>query len=120
MKIAVSSTGPDVNSQVDPRFGRAKYFIIYDTESNETKVIDNTVNLNAAQGAGIQSAQNIVDNGVNTLVTGNVGPKAFNVLQIAGVNVFTGASGSISDALKSWETEDLNPADKANVEGHWM
>jgi predicted Fe-Mo cluster-binding NifX family protein len=120
MKIAFSSSGADVNSPVDPRFGRAKYFVIFDTGSNECNIVDNTVNLNAVQGAGIQSAKNIVDAGVDSVVTGNMGPKAFTVLGSAGIKVFTGATGSISDALLAWKSGELNEAQKANVEGHWM
>ena len=81
MKIAVTSQGPDLNSQVDPRFGRAKSFLVVDTETGEFSVHDNTQNLNAAQGAGIQAGRTVVDLGVSAVVTGNVGPKAFATLQ---------------------------------------
>jgi len=120
MKIAFSSSEPENNSMVDPRFGRAKYFIVFDTDTNENSVVDNTVNLNALQGAGIQTAKNTVDLNVDCVVTGNMGPKAFTVMKSAGIQVFTGASGSVSDALLAWKNGELHEADKANVEGHWM
>ncbi len=120
MKIAISTTGPNVDSTVDPRFGRAKYFVIYDSDSGESTVIDNAVNLNAVQGAGIQSAKNTVDAGVGCVITGNVGPKAYSVLSSAGIKVCIGASGTAKDAVEAWKNGTLNETGKANVEGHWM
>ncbi|MBN2293979.1 MAG: NifB/NifX family molybdenum-iron cluster-binding protein [Pirellulales bacterium] len=120
MKIVVTSQGPDLNSQVDPRFGRAKNFIVVDTETEEFTVHDNTQNLNAAQGAGIQAGRTVADLGVEAVVTGNVGPKAFAALQAAGIKIFLGASGTVKEAVKKFKAGELQDASKANVEGHWM
>ncbi len=120
MKIAVSSTGATLESAVDPRFGRAKCFIVIDTDSNAYEARDNSVNLNAVQGAGIQAAKNVVDTGAQAIVTGNVGPKAFAVLSAAGVTVYTGASGTVRDAVDAFKTGALSSVGRANVEGHWM
>jgi len=120
MKIAVSSTGKDMDSRVDQRFGRAAFFIIVDTESEGFIARDNTQNLNAMQGAGIQSAKNVVDLGVQAVLTGNMGPKAFSTLQAAGVDVYTGVSGTINDAIETFKTGTLGKTGKPNVEGHWM
>ncbi|NQT16539.1 MAG: NifB/NifX family molybdenum-iron cluster-binding protein [Planctomycetes bacterium] len=119
MKIAVTSQGPDLNSQVDPRFGRAKAFIVVDTDTNEFSVHDNTQNLSAAQGAGIQAGRTVVDLGVTAVITGNVGPKAFATLQAGNVKIYTRASGTVKEAIEKFKAGQLELADKANVAGHW-
>ena len=119
MKIAVTSQGSDWSSQVDPRFGRARNFIVVDVDTDELSVHDNTQNLNAAQGAGLQAARTVVDLGVAAVITGNVGPKAFAALQAANVRIYPGASGTVKEAIEEFKAGQLQPADKANVEGHW-
>jgi len=119
MKIAVTATGATPESDVDPRFGRAKYFIIYDIDSGTWESRDNTVNLNAVQGAGIQAAKNVVDAGVQAVITGNVGPRALSVLQKAAIPVYTGAQGTVQDAVAAFSGGSLNAVDRATVEGHW-
>jgi predicted Fe-Mo cluster-binding NifX family protein len=119
MKIAVTSQGPDLNSRVDPRFGRATTFIVLDTETGEFSAHDNTRNANAAQGAGIQAGRAVVDLGVEAVITGNVGPKAFATLQAARVQVYPGASGTVEEAVEEFKAGQLSPAQGANVEGHW-
>lgn len=119
MKIAVTSQGADMASEVDPRFGRAKFFIVVDTESTGFVAHDNARNLNAAQGAGIQAAQNVVELGVKALVTGNVGPKAFGALQAGGIKMYVGATGSVEHAVEQFKAGQLECVAEANVEGHW-
>ena len=119
MKVAITSQGKDSANPVDPRFGRAKYFVLFDTETNEFSAHDNSQNLNAMQGAGIQAARNVAELGAEVLVTGNVGPKAFATLQAADVKIYIGATGSVKDALEQFKTGQLQCASKANVEGHW-
>ena len=119
MKVVVTSQGSDLNSQVDPRFGRAKNLIVMETETDEFSVHNNTQNLNAAQGAGIQAARAVVDLGVAAVITGSVGPKAFATLQAGNVKVYPGASGTVKEAFEKLKTGQLQPADKPNVEGHW-
>ena len=119
MKIAITSQGPDPDSRVDQRFGRAKYFMVADTETGEFEPHDNSQNLNAAQGAGIQAARNVASLGVEAVVTGNVGPKAYASLQAGNVKVYIGAAGSVSDALEQFNAGRLQCANEANVEGHW-
>ena len=120
MKIAISSTGKDLSSVVDPRFGRARFFIVIDTETGAFSIHDNTQNLNALQGAGIQSAKNVADLGVKAVVSGNMGPKAFSTLLAAGIDIFTGASGTVQDTLDAFNNGTLHKSASANVEGHWM
>jgi predicted DNA-binding protein (UPF0251 family)/predicted Fe-Mo cluster-binding NifX family protein len=119
MKIAVTAKGSTLGSDVDPRFGRASTFIIYDTESGEAQALSNAQGVALPGGAGIQAAQTIHDHGAEVLLTGHCGPNAFRTLQAAGVEVFIGASGKVSDAIEAYEKGELTPADSPDVEGHW-
>ena len=120
MKVAITAKEPSLNSEVDQRFGRARYFIVVDTDTDEIEVHDNKLNLNAAQGAGIQSAQNISKLDVAAVLTGHVGPNAFQTLSAAGIQVYTGASGSVREALTKLKCGEINPVKVADVEGHWV
>ena len=120
MKIAITSQGTDKNHHVDQRFGRAKYIAVYDTATDEYIFKSNEQNLNAAQGAGIQAAQNIIETGAEVLITGHCGPKAFQVLKTGKIKVFTGALDTIKHAIEDYRREKLKEADAADVEGHWM
>lgn len=120
MRIAISSEGADLTSRVDPRFGRAKYFIIYDTETKEMEVVGNEQNFQAAQGAGIQSAQNVARQNVQMVISGNLGPKAYMTLSAAGIKAALWANGTVSQAIALAESGELKPTDGANVQGHWM
>lgn len=120
MKIAVTSRGKDLEAETDPRFGRAPFFIIYETEDESFTVIDNKQNLNAQQGVGVQAGQAVIGTGAMALLTGNCGPKAFRVLRTAGVKVFTGAAGTVRQSIEAYAAGKLTEADSANVEGHWM
>ena len=119
MKIAVTSKGLDLDSQVDPRFGRAAYLIIVDTDSLEFEVIDNAKNVNAFKGAGIQTAATINDKQAQALLTGFCGPNAFKTLNAAKVKVVNDISGTVRDAVKLFNEGKISFADEANVEGHW-
>jgi len=119
MKIAISAQGKDLESLVDPRFGRAAGFIIYDDQTQDFEYVDNQQNLNAPQGAGIQSAKNVIDAKVDLLISGNVGPKAFAVLKKAQVKIMIGATGTIKESLQKYKDGLLTEAQSANVEGHW-
>ena len=119
MKIVVTSQGLDGNSQVDPRFGRARSFIVWDTDTDEFSVHDNRQNVNAMQGAGIKAGRTVVDLGVEAVITGNVGPQAFATLQTANVKVYPNASGTVKEAVEQLKAGKLRPADGATVEGHW-
>jgi predicted Fe-Mo cluster-binding NifX family protein len=120
MKIAITATGPQLSSQMDPRFGRAAYFILVDPDAMTFEVVENQQNLDLAQGAGIQAGKTIVDHGADALITGNCGPKAFKVLERAGVKILVGASGTVQDAVEQFKRNQLTPVDSPNVEGHWV
>lgn len=119
MKVAISSQGSDLSSPLDARFGRAKNFIVVDTETDQLTVHDNTQNQNATQGAGIQAARALADLNVGAVITGHVGPKAYTALRAGNVDVYTGASGTVKDALDKLKAGQLQAADQANVQGHW-
>lgn len=120
MKVAVTSEGQTLDSMVDPRFGRAKYFLLVDTETGEFESVDNTQNLNAAQGAGIQSGQNVANLGVAGIITGNVGPKAFRTLNAAEIKVFLCPEQMpVQAAMDQLKAGKLQPVEQANVQGHW-
>lgn len=120
MRIAVSTQAKDLEGQVDSRFGRAPYFIVVETETNHFEVIQNSQSLDLPQGAGIQSAQNVLVCKPDAVLTGNCGPKAFRVLQAAGVKVAVGVKGKIKDAIKDYLNGKYSEAEEANVEGHWV
>ena len=119
MRIAVASKGVEKSSDVDPRFGRAAHFLIFDTSDESLSVIDNSQNINAAQGAGIQAAENVARANVDLVVAGNFGPKAFQALGAAGIKAAMWTDGTVAEALELARNDKLEICTKANVEGHW-
>ena len=120
MRIAITSEGADLDSNLDSRFGRAAFFIIVDPDSRVFEVVKNSQNLNLPQGAGIQAGKTIVDHNVDAIITGHCGPKAFRVLQNAGVKILTGASGKVADAMEQFNQGKLETISEADVNGHWV
>ena len=112
MKIALSATGPDLNSAVDPRFGRAQYFIIVDPESLEFEAVQNP-NISAMGGAGIQSAQLVGNKGIEAVITGQVGPNAHMTLNTIGVKIYQAVSGTVSEAIAAFKDGKLTPVTSA-------
>lgn len=119
MKIAVTSKGTDLDSIVDPRFGRAAYILIVDSETYAFDVLDNHENVNAFKGAGIQAATMVSEKGADVLLTGFCGPNAFKTLSAAKIKVVNDASGTVKDAVEAFKQGKLSFAGKANTEGHW-
>jgi len=119
MKIAITSTGNALVSPLDSRFGRARVFVLYDTETKAEHSVDNTQNLNAPQGAGIQSAMHVVEAGAQVVLTGHCGPKAFRVLKEAGIKVYLTDAPDGKEALRRFTAGELTALECADVEGHW-
>ncbi|MDX9715302.1 MAG: NifB/NifX family molybdenum-iron cluster-binding protein [Dissulfurispiraceae bacterium] len=120
MKIAFTTAGDDLSAQLDSRFGRAPKFLIYDLVSGSFEIFDNKQNLNAAQGAGIQSAETVARLGANALVTGHCGPKAFKVLKAAGIKIYSASSQTVAEALESFKAGKFQELVGADVEAHWV
>ena len=114
MKICITSKGEDLDAEVDPRFGRCSYFVFVDTDSLAFEAVKNP-NLDAAGGAGIQSGQLVAGKGVSTVLTGNVGPNAFDTLKAAGVDVVTGMSGTLRQAITTYKQGKINPTQGPSV-----
>ena len=114
MKLCVTSQGNDLASQVDPRFGRCKYFIFVDSDSLEFEAVENP-NAQFSGGAGIQSGQLMASKGVKAVLTGNIGPNAFGTLKAAKIEVFTGASGSVKDAIEKYKKGKLTSTQGPSV-----
>ena len=119
MKIAVTSQGPSLDAEVDPRFGRASYILIVDTDSLEFEVIDNSSNANALKGAGIMAATAVAENDARVLITGYCGPKAFLTLKAAEIEVINDISGTVEDAVMKFKSGNVKYTDSANAEAHW-
>ena len=107
MKIAVTAQGGELTSELDPRFGRAKWFVIVDTETGEHEAVDNSAGVNASSGAGIASGQKIVDSGVKTVITGHCGPNAERVLTSAGIRIVERTGGTVAEAVEAFKKEEL-------------
>jgi predicted Fe-Mo cluster-binding NifX family protein len=120
VKLAFTTSGNDLNAPLDPRFGRAPKFLIYDLENDTFEVIDNQQNLNAAQGAGIQSAELVIRQGVKGLMSGHCGPKAFRVLTAAGIRIYNTDAVTVAAALEQYRAGELTEATGADVQGHWI
>lgn len=119
MKIAITAKDVGLEAEVDPRFGRAAHILIVDTDTMDVEALDNTDNINAFRGAGIQAAGMVCDKGAEVLLTGYCGPKAFAVLQAAGVKVANDVTGKVADAVKAFKEGKFSYADQPNADGHW-
>ena len=121
MKIAICAQDKNEDSLVDSRFGRAACFAIFDDQNKQWTFIENAQNTQAAQGAGIQAAQFIIDADAEVLLARNTGPKAITALQASQVKVFNvSADMTIRQALDAYLDDKLEQMDQANVEGHWV
>lgn len=118
MRIAVTSTGPTLDSQVEPRFGRCAYFLVVDTESMAFEAVDNP-NVALGGGAGIQSAKLLADRGVTAVLTGNCGPNAFATFAQVGIPVYVGVTGSVRDAVERFKAGEFSAASSPNVSSHF-
>ena len=114
MRIAVSASGPSLDAPVDPRFGRAPYFVLVEPETMAHEELENP-NVAAPGGAGIQTAQMLTERGVQVVLTGNLGPNAVQTLQAAGMQFVTGVSGTVQSAVQRYKTGQWQPSGQPNV-----
>jgi len=117
MKICVSSTGTNLEAQLDPRFGRCLYLIILDSETMQFEAIPNMA-AGATGGAGIQAAQALASKGAKVVITGNVGPNAFGALSAAGIEIMTGASGTVKEVVEKYKRDELGKTSAPTVGEH--
>ena len=118
MKIAVSSTGKDLNSQIDPRFGRCQYFIFIDPETIEFEAFENT-GLMASGGAGVQAAQLVAQKGASALITGNLGPNAASALSASGIKVYLVPGGTVKEVTEAYKSGTLQEVSGSTVPPHF-
>ncbi len=118
MKVAISSTGKDLDSQIDPRFGRCQYFIFVDPETMEFEASENE-GLMASGGAGVQAAQLIVQKGAGSLITGNLGPNAASALSASGIKVHLVSGGTVREVTEAFKAGKLQEASGATVPPHF-
>ena len=118
MKIAISATGPDLDAEVDPRFGRCQYFVIVEPDTMQFESVENSSAM-ASGGAGISAAQMIIGKGAEAVLTGNCGPNAYQVLSPAGIKVIIGVSGKVRDAVQSYKSGNLEGSTQPNVPDHF-
>jgi predicted Fe-Mo cluster-binding NifX family protein len=110
----------DLEAVVDPRFGRAAAFVVLDTDTGTVRALDNREASGAGQGAGIQAARLMADQGIHVVLTGYCGPNAFRALHAAGVRVYTGLTeGTVREAVERFQAGRLHEAAEADVQPHW-
>jgi predicted Fe-Mo cluster-binding NifX family protein len=118
LKVCVTASEKSLDAQLDPRFGRCKYFIIIDPETLQFEAIDNTATA-AMHGAGIQASQIVIEKGVETILTGNVGPNAYQVLSTAGIKIITGARGTIKEVIEKYKKGEFQITTNSTVPPHF-
>jgi predicted Fe-Mo cluster-binding NifX family protein len=119
MKIAVSVGKAGLDAPVDPRFGRAPFFLLVDSETMACETVENRQGLDSPQGAGIQAARYVLNCSPAVVLTGNCGPKAYKVLEAGGVAVCVGVGGTAREAVKGYLEGRYTSAKGPNVDGHW-
>ena len=117
MKIAATAAGPNLDSSIEPRFGRCPYFLIVDSDSLVFEAVENP-NAASGGGAGVQSAQLVADKEAQVVLTGNCGPNAYKALSAAGIDVVVGCSGPIIEEIEDFKAGRLKVAKQPNVSSH--
>jgi len=118
MKIAVTATGPSLDAEIDPRFGRCAYFLIVETDDMSFEAVKNE-NATLGGGAGIQSGQLVAEKGAKAVLTGNCGPNAFQALAAASVQIIVGVSGMVRDAVEGFKAGTITATAQPNVQSHF-
>ena len=115
MKVCITARGEGLTAEVDPTFGRAAYFVFIDTE---TRAVETVANVPGAHGAGVQAAQTVAEKGASAVITGSVGPNAYQGLAAAGIEMYTGATGTVKEALDAFNTGKLTRSGEATGVRH--
>ena len=118
MKMCITAVSGSLDAQMDPRFGRCAYFMIVDSETMDFEVVSNSV-AGGMSGVGIQAAQTIAGKGVEIVITGNVGPNAFQALEAAGLSVFADVSGTVKEAIEKYLAGELDSSAKPSARSHF-
>jgi predicted Fe-Mo cluster-binding NifX family protein len=120
VKVAISAQNNDIDALVDPRFGRARWLVVADSETGEWTAVDNAANVNASGGAGVQAASTVVAQGAQAVITGNVGPNAHKALAAGRLSIYQVGNGvTARDALEALKRGELTAVDEPTVTGHW-
>jgi predicted Fe-Mo cluster-binding NifX family protein len=117
MKIAITAQGSSPESPVDPRFGRAAWLLVHDDQTDTWESFDNVAGRDAAHGAGIQAAQSVADRQAEVVITGAIGPKAYQSLMAANIRIFHMAKGTANDALAAFQKGQLSEASEEDATG---
>lgn len=117
--VVVASVDGTLEGAVDERFGRCRKLVVCNLQNQTIEVMDNHANMGVAQGAGIQTAQHVVDIGAKTVIGGHFGPKAFQLLDVAGLDIFTAATMSVGEALQRFQRGQLSRLAGPDVDSHW-
>ena len=117
MRICISAANENLESWIDPRFGRCAYFIIVDSDTMNFEAFPNP-NISAAHGAGISAAQAVANKDVKVVITGNIGPNAYQALSSTGIEIFTGVTGTVKEAVEKYKAGQLKEANQPNAPTH--
>ena len=120
MKVALTTQGTDLDAEMHPRFGRATYILLVDSETLDFEVIDNTENVNRLSGSGIQAGTLMSDRGAEVLITGYCGPNAMKTLNAAKIKVVSDAEGIARDVMAKFNAGEYTFTTEANADGHWV
>ena len=119
MRVVFTTSGDNLDAPLNARFGRAPKYLVYEIDAETFKVIDNHGNAIMTHGAGVQSAGRVARMAPSAVVTGHCGPKAFQVLTAAGIEIYTSTAGTVAEALEQYKSGKLHPAVGSDVSGHW-
>ncbi|MBN2259077.1 MAG: NifB/NifX family molybdenum-iron cluster-binding protein [Clostridiales bacterium] len=115
MKILISAAGDNKEALVDQRFGRAEYYVIYNDETHEYSAIENVGKFENS-GAGVKASQFVIEQGVDCIITGSLGPKSFSIMQDAGIKGYKNIEGTVEEVIKAFKNNELVELNTAGAE----
>ncbi|MGM0608550.1 MAG: NifB/NifX family molybdenum-iron cluster-binding protein [Candidatus Muiribacteriota bacterium] len=120
MIIAVPTTGNNLDSLVDSRFGRTRGLIFYNTDNGEYDFIENSQIDDLPQGAGVQTSKLVIEKKADVLISGHIGPNAYKVLAMSNIEIFSKGYGTVKEAIEDYKNHKLSKLENADKPGHWM